>query len=183
MKYNNLDGNRESAKTSTPGPEAVLETLNRLLLDVLRIDHMIEWEKLRDKVVFPVPAPSRPQLFDLPESPTFGALPTRTLLGKLLALLPFQRLKIESARAEALEAWQIQCDKVQSSNDRLNYLHECQVVKWQKDKQQWLIDRECQNAMLDTLRLTHEQCFAAALEFYWHMVLSSSEHASVAISH
>ena len=157
-----------------------LAALTRLLADGLEIDHVLDWEKLKDRSAFPEPKPEPPKATPAPpapraDSPSFS--PRMTWLDRLVPSRRSRRAAEASRRyAEAQAEWSMKDQQILVANARQQANYEVKLKDWNAREMLHAETLAGQHTEVDAARAAYEAAKADGLIEYWSHVLFASEY-------
>jgi restriction system protein len=152
---------KEWALERTKQAEVEMEAMGNLLLNGIEVDHVIDWEKLKDASPFSVPYPIKLKPFALPPEPAPNPLVLNLPLNWWQMLIPALRRRNEALmterrrlaatqRQQVLDNWKEALAKVESANKGLAEAYKSECARWQSKRlSTWRLSN------VSTLRLTN----------------------------
>jgi restriction system protein len=175
-----LSQKKELALQRTHEAQQKLTALGSILREGIEIDHIVNWESLKDRTSFSVQYPKAVAPDILPEKPLATNpifQPTLTLLDKLI---PARRRRKAAAATEQFRIeesrWIAARTQVEESNKRKLETHEKQIRTWQEQNTRFLDKQIEQHAVVDAYHVAYEAKDIRGLTEHWDHVLSRSEY-------
>lgn len=170
----------ELALQRTRDVEAELTSLQRILRDGIEVDHVLEWDAIKDHSSFVTPRPAIPEPPPLPRPPDKTDSQFRPLLTFLDRLLPSRR-SLREAEAEerfriAHNQWVEGKDVAEKAHGENLARYKAQAEAWEKDKRLHAEQQAKQHAAIEQLHADYEHKKLDGLREYWDQVLSRSEY-------
>lgn len=170
----------ELALQRTRDVEAELTLLQRILRDGIEVDHVLEWDAIKDRSSFTTLRPATPEPPPLTQPPDKTDAQFHPLLTFLDRLLPSRR---SQRKAEAEDRFRIAHNQWVAGKDVAEKIYrenlaryKAQVETWEKDKRFHAEQQAMQHAAIEQLRADYEQKKLDGLREYWDQVLSRSEY-------
>lgn len=170
----------EIALQRTRDAETDLASLQRILLDGLEVDHVLDWDSLKDQASFTTPRPVPPDSQAIPQPPDKAAPQFQPKLSLLDRLLSSRR---ELRRTEAAEKfrsaqgkWLAEKEATQQANTESVARYKAELEAWEEQKRLHADTKAKQHADVDNLRVAYEDKGIDGLVEYWDQVLSRSEY-------
>jgi len=188
---------RAEAQQRTSDAQQELDFLATLLKTALLVERKVDWERLKDKTVFPEPRPDAAKLPNAPSPPSLPREPQRTdskyqpALSLLDRLISSRRSKLQQDAAKSFEAdladWNLAVAELHlnhsaailSHEQKLHDIratHEKEVAAWEARKQEFLASQSAKNAIVDGKRIAYEAGRQEAIVEYMDLVLSISRY-------
>jgi restriction system protein len=171
---------KELALQRTREAELQLDSLTRILRDGIEIDHVLDWEKLKDRSPFPEPKPEpREPLSDLPapqpNSPEFS--PRLTFIDRLIPSRRSHRVaEAERRYLNAKAAWSTKDQEIRETNAKQHTEYEARLKEWTARKTLRVVTLVGQHAEVDASRAAYEARQPDGLVECWSHVLFASEY-------
>lgn len=174
-----------------------LDDLEKTLEHALSLDHVVDWEELKDSSQFPDPPPEEPSIPQPPQAPNLPLEPLRgdprfkARIGVLGFLIASHRKKKEVQASEefrkAHDDWQrtTSClnDKHRTASEEHALLVEelrknaaKMVADWEKRRDDFVESQRISNAAIDRKREKFEAHKPSAIEEYCNLVMSRSTY-------
>ena len=170
----------ELALQRTRDVEAELTSLQRILRDGIEVDHVLEWDALKDQSLFTTPRPAIPKPQSVPRPPDMTDAQFQPRLSLLDRLLPSRR---ELRKAEAKDRfrsahnlWVVGKEVAENANSESVARHKAEVEAWEEQKRLHAEGKTRQHAAIEQLHAAYEHKELDGLREYWDQVLSRSEY-------
>jgi restriction system protein len=171
---------KELALQRTREAERLLDSLIRILRDGIEIDHVLDWEKLKDRSPFSEPKPEpREQLSGWP-APQPDSVMFSPRLTFVDWLIPSRRSRrVAEAQRRYLDAkaeCSAQDQQIREANARQQTEYEVKLKKWTAKKLLHSAALAGQHAEVNARRAAYEARQPDGLVEYWSHVLFGSEY-------
>ena len=187
----------EEAADRTAEAQRTLQALRDVLLSSLPDSKALDWEALKNRTLFPRPAPeapkrpSRPEPHPVPEAPSRNSLRYQPEIGLLDKLIKSRRIEKENCKAKMFESdtweWEANRDYIVAANAAklqayekeladLASAHTRAVGQWEAERTAFLSKQKEQNEAIDVLDARYEAKEPAAITDYCDMVLANSDY-------
>jgi restriction system protein len=161
--------------------------MGTVLRNGIEVDHVVDWELLKNASAFSVPHPTKPKGFALPPepapTPSVPNLPLSwwhmlipALRRRNEALMNERRRLATTQRQQVLDNWKEALAKVENANIGLAEAYKWECATWQSKKAEYLAAQQHQHAAIDEQRQSYFANDPVALNDYWNIVLSQSEY-------
>ena len=188
---------RALAIEQTTDAQSEFDQLSKLLAFTLSVSDAIDWEKLKDKSLFPE---SQPILDSLPSEPKLPTLPnepvaTDAMYQPALGILDkLMRSRREQRTAEKLAKFEIDHEKWARNFDLIKRTHLSAIAahqslveirrqehatllsKWNHRKAHFLAEQSERHSAIDAKRFAYEAVSPDAITEYCDLVLSASQY-------
>ena len=162
------------AKEATQKAEQLQNTLDRILLNSLN-NNTFDFEKLKDKTPFQVPAPQIPKSPDMPREPlrtdeVFNPRPqflTRLSKSKKTAFDAENQRSFEQAHQQ----WEGQVRSLTANFEKAQEEYALNFDAWKKAKEDYEAEQAENNAEIDTFARNVSEYKKEAIEHYFSLVL------------
>lgn len=170
----------ELALQRTRDVEAELTSLQRILRDGIEVDHVLEWDALKDQSLFTTPRPAIPEPQSVPRPPDMTDAQFQPRLSLLDRVLPYRR-ELRKAEAEdrfrsAHNQWVVGKEVAEKANSESVARHKAEVEAWEEQKRLHAEGKAKQHATIEQLHAAYEHKELDGLREYWDQVLSRSEY-------
>lgn len=171
---------KELALQRTREAERLLDSLARILRDGIEIDHVLDWEKLKDRSPFSEPKPEVPEQLSgwpapQPDSVMFS--PDLTFMDRLIPRRRSRR--VAEAERRYLDA-KAECNaknlQIREANAKQQAEYEVKLKKWTAKKILHATALAGQHAEVNARRAAYEARQPDGLVEYWSHVLFASEY-------
>lgn len=177
---------KEWALERTKEAEAEMKAVTTLLADGIEIDHVINWEGLKNREPFQVPRPQKPNPVSPPSKPQFVTVPKMPLTWWQLILPPLRAKAEEHTRRRQEEAelshqaavgrWQLEVSRTEAENKQLTKLYQAEIAEWEDATRKYIEQQQAQHIHVEEQRRKCLESDPIALQDYWDMVLGNSEY-------
>lgn len=171
---------KELALQRTREAERRLDALARILLDGIEIDHVLDWETLKQRAEFSEAPPVRPPLQLPPPSPRPEEnrfLPRLTLIDWLIPSRRSRKLTEARRRyAEAKAEWGLLNRQTEESNASQQIDYEWKLKQWRDRQAEYNATQERQHREVGAVRAACEAKQPDSLVEHWSQVLLASEY-------
>lgn len=192
------EGKKQLAAERTAEAQRELDRLQSILADTLKVNDVVDWEKLKDKSTFTESKPLRqkehePHMTGLPPEPRADSPKYQPKLGVLDRLIASRRTRISAECRERFQTdharWEQEVQAIQASNalaqkkheERLKESerkHEANVMAWESRRSAFLKQQKEANYAIDRQREAYMQGAPDAVSEYCDLVLSQSDYPS-----
>lgn len=196
MRKASLQAAEWLAEERTAEAQAELARLREILAHALRVNHVVDWESLKDHSPFPEPKPvmekvERPKPEVLPSEPRRDSPEYTPKFGLLDRLIPWRRgrvladcqarFEIDHARWEAevqaIKAREAEAERrYQEQLKRAEEEHAKALVQWEQRRAAFLKKQQEANEAVDKQRAAYLSGNRDAVIEYCDLVLSASEY-------
>jgi restriction system protein len=175
-----LSQKAELALQRTRDVEAELTSLQRILRDGIEVDHVLEWDALKDQSLFTTPRPAMLEPQSVPRPPDMTDAQFQPRLSFLDRLLP-SRHELRKAEAKdrfrsARNQWVVGKELAEKANSESVARHKAEVEAWEEQKRLHAEGKAKQHAAIEQLHAAYEHKELDGLREYWDQVLSRSEY-------
>lgn len=158
------------AAEKTQEAQAALEALGSILVETLKVNDAIDWEKLKITDEYSVARPSQPTISKAPDSADPKYQPQLGFLDKLVQSRKEERVQTATARYETdLQEW----TRVKENAENT---YAMQLAQWERKRNEFNEDRDSHNAEIESKREAYFQGDTSACLSYVDMVLSRSSY-------
>lgn len=168
------------ARQRTRDVETDLASLQRILRDGLEVDHVLDWDSLKDQATFTNPPPGRPESQAMPSPPDRASPQFLPKLGFLDLLLSsrreMRRAEVEERFRSAEGKWIAEKEATQLANTERAARYKAEFEAWEEQKRSHEDTKAKQHADVDNFRRAYECKDIDGLIEYWDQVLSRSEY-------
>lgn len=170
----------EIALQRTRDVESELIAVQNILHNGIEIDHVLDWDSLKDQTSFTNPRPTPPEPKATPDPPDKAASEFQSTLSFLDRVLSSRR---ELRRAQAEERfqsahgrWIIEKQATESENSERKAKYKVELEAWEEQKRLHAEAKGKQHEAVDKFRTDYEHKNIDALVEYWDEVLSRSDY-------
>jgi restriction system protein len=160
--------------------EERLNALGRILRDGIEIDHVLDWEKLKDRSPFSEPEPKPPEVsFSLqpPESDSSAFSPNLRFIDRLISSRRSRKIAEAKQRyVRAKAEWSATDQQVRKHNAKQRANYDAALKEWMSRKTLYAVRLVAQHAEVDASRISYEAKQPDGLVEYWSQVLFASEY-------
>ena len=171
---------KELAAQRTREAQEKIAALNGILKDGIEIDHVIDWDSLKDRSPFAAPVPALTAPEPIPRRPLPGDSVFEPTLSFLDRLVPSRRNRRTGEAAQRFRAeesrWTTVKSEVERSNNNKREAYEAQTRKWREQKEAFDQTQRQQHAAVQVYRDAYWAKEVRGLTEYWDYVLSKSEY-------
>lgn len=176
----NVEQKKQHAITCTRQAEEQRDALARLIFDSIELDHVVDWEALKDRKPFSEAKPTRPADAAIPREPLNTDVEFQPVLKFIERIIPpfkrekeeFYLKKLQTAHSEWLvKKKAIEAHNVQQANDFAKA-----VAGWERCKSDFEAAQRKQHEKIEEQRQHYSARDESALFDYWDLVLSRSEY-------
>ena len=157
-----------------------LDALGAILRDSIEIDHILDWETLKDRTPFSAPPPQRAAMDVIarrPEAQDLLFQPDLRFLDKLISPRRERKMREATERFRAADnRWQAEKNGIDQSNKRKQEVYQNSLKAWQEKKNQFELKQREQHATVETDRIAYLARDIRGLSEYWDHILSKSEY-------
>jgi restriction system protein len=171
---------KDLALQRTREAERHLNSLTTILRDGIEIDHVLDWEHLKDRSPFSDPEPKEPQYLSSLPAPLRGSPEFVPQLSLADYLVPGRRSRriaeAERRYAEAVHKWNTSEKQLSETIANQQATYRNKLREWTAKKTLHSIALAGQHAEVDANKAAYEARQPQALEEYWSHVLFASEY-------
>jgi restriction system protein len=148
---------KELALQRTREAEKQLDSLTCILRDGIEIDHVLDWEQLKDKASFSEPKPEQPQHLSSSPPPLRGSaefLPQLSLVDRLVPSRRSRRIaEAERRYQDAIDKWNVSEKRHRETIASQQSAYEEKLKEWTSKKTLHAIALAGQHAEVDATNL------------------------------
>ncbi|WP_018247358.1 restriction endonuclease [Orenia marismortui] len=189
-----LDQERKSeiAKEKTEKAQKLKASLENMLVNSLKIDNSINWDKLKDESKFEKRKPKKARLKSLPPKPVGEPKreyykPKINLLDKLFKKRKIKKQQISNNQYnKALErhkkdikSWKERKNKIIKENEKIEKEYETSLKKWDYNKQEFYKKQEEYNQYIINLEKAYFNKVPSAIAEYYDIVLDNVKYPDI----
>ena len=171
---------KELALQRTREAEKQLDSLTCILRDGIEIDHVLDWEQLKDKASFSEPKPEQPQHLSSSPPPLRGSaefLPQLSLVDRLVPSRRSRRIaEAERRYQDAIDKWNVSEKRHRETIASQQSAYEEKLKEWTSKKTLHAIALAGQHAEVDATKVAYEARQLQGLVEYWSHVLFATEY-------
>jgi restriction system protein len=184
-KAADIEAKKRFAEQRTTDVQAAWESLGRVLALSLAVDNAVNWNMLKDRTPFRVPAPAAPDKSQLPPETNPAHCDYRDaprFFDQILDLFsPQRKAKRQAELQEAFEEdhakWSAEVAKLTARDAKAMATHRESVAAWEQEKGEYLERQKACNAAVDEHRRRYEEGDPDGISDYFDLVLTNSEYA------
>ena len=176
----NVEQKKQHAITCTRQAEEQRDALARLISDSIELDHVVDWEALKDRSPFPEPKPTKPADEAVPRQPLNSDLDFQPLLNFLERFIPPLKRKKEELYFSKFQAahseWLAKKKAVEARNVQQANDFQKAAAGWERRQLHFGAAQRKQHEKIEEQRQHYFVRDESALFDYWDLVLSRSEY-------
>ncbi len=174
----NVATNKQLAAARTAAAQEAIAQVEKTLRNGIELDHRVNWESLKQRSIFSIPAPNSPAAKPIPAAPhESNYIPQFSWFQRLIPSL--QRKGRSEAHRRFIEAeqnWRKAKENIERENTLSITMHEQSITRWEAQKRDFYDRQLAQHRDVDCKRSRYLQKDAVAINEYWEMVLNKSEY-------
>jgi restriction system protein len=171
---------KELAAERTREAQEQIAGLNTILKDGIEVDHVLDWDSLKDRSAFSVPIPTCPTPGQIPREPQPRDPVFQPRLSLVDRLIPSRRSR---RKAEAIKRFRIEETRWTSIKNEIERLNKTKKEAYDSELTGWKVQRDAfertqrqQHAAVEAYRAAYEAMEIRGLTECWDLVLSKSEY-------
>lgn len=170
------ESHKAEANERTTAALNTLSALDSILVDALELDHIVQWDQLKDHCEFAEPQPKPPAQPLDEEKPDPNGLeyaPKLGILGRVVPSIRDERIRESNAKYEDdLKQWELRREANMRAYEEATERHERAVVQWEERRTEYEHRKAQWNGDIDKISAEYSDGSKKAVEIYCEAVLN-----------